>query len=144
MAKQFILHRAGLIVLILANLGLTLYGALALVTPDILLKPFLLYIDGFPKDATKAYLEALFRLLGFFNCIPGVLGLLLLYHWHSSHEAWLLRTVIVSTILVYLGPMIFDNTVGSIGFFEIVEHTLFALVIILGVVLWKEQNEQRG
>ena len=115
-----------------ANLGLVLYGVLALTMPGILLEPFSQHVYRFPANATRAtvYLQALFRLLGFFNIILGMIGLLLLYRLRASWQTWILRTVILSTASAYLGPIIFDNTVGDIGFFEIVEHILFALVII--------------
>ena len=130
------------LVYVAANLGLVLYGLLALLMPGVLLEPFLLHVYQFPQDAARAtaYLEALFRLLGFFNLIPGMLGLLLLRQMRISWQAWILRSVIVSTALAYLGPIVFDNTVANIGFFEIVEYVLFALVIMLGVITWRDRN----
>ena len=134
--------RAFFLVYIAANLGLVLYGALALVMPGILLDQFSLHVYQFPGEATRAttYLAALFRLIGYFNIIPGVLGLLLLRRLMLSRETWIRRIVILSTALAYLGPIVFDNTVGSIGFFEIVEHLLFALVVTLGVVMWRDSD----
>jgi len=122
-----------------ANLGLLFYGVSVHAAPDILLKPFLLYVYQFPAEAGRAaiYLAALFRLLGFFNIIPGMLGLLLLLRMRISPEKWMLAMVIGSTFLAYLGPIVFDNTVGRIGFFEVVEHILFLLVIILGILMWR-------
>jgi len=127
-------------VYVAANLGLVLYGILALVKPGILLDPFLLNVYQFPPEAAKAiaYLESLFRLLGFFNLIPGLLGLFLLRRLRISWQTWILRPIVLSTTFAFLGPIVFDNTVGSIGFFEIVEHILFALAVILGLVLWRE------
>ena len=122
-----------------ANFGLLLYGVSVLVSPDILLKPFLLHVYRFPVEAATAtvYMAALFRLLGYFNIIPGVLGLFLLRRMTISTEKWMLAMVIGSTVLAYLGPIVFDNTVGSIGFFEVIEHILFLFVIILGIIMWK-------
>jgi hypothetical protein len=123
-----------------ANVSLVLYGISALVMPSILLEPFSLHVYQFPDDAIGAvvYLSALFRLLGFFNLILGALGLLLLYHFRVTRQAWILQVVIVFTVLAYIGPIIFDNTVGNIGFFEIVEHILFVLVVILGIIMLKD------
>lgn len=47
---------------------------------------------------------------------------------------------LISTALAYLGPIVFDNTVGSIGFFEMVEHALFASVVTLGVIMWRDSD----
>ena len=130
------------ITFVVANLGLVLYGALALIMPGILLQPFSEYVYQFPSDATKAaaYLAALFRLIGFFNTILGTLGLLFLRHLALSREIWIRRLVIASTVLAYLGPIVFDNTVGHIGFFEIVEHVIFGSIILLGIVNWRNRD----
>jgi len=52
-----------------------------------------------------------------------------------------LRLVIALTALSYIGPVVFDNTVGTIGFFEILEHIIFTLIVIVGFVMFKEKNE---
>jgi hypothetical protein len=125
-----------------ANMSLVLYGALALMMPSILLEPFSLHVYRFPDDAigAAAYLEALFRLLGFFNLILGALGLLLLRRFRVTRQAWILQIIIVFTALAFIGPIVFDNTVGNIGFFEIVEHILFVLVVILGIIILRDRD----
>lgn len=125
-----------------ANVSLVLYGVFALLMPSILLKPFSLHVYQFPDDAigAAAYLAALFRLLGFFNLILGALGLLLLHRFKVTRQAWILQIVIVFTVLAYIGPIIFDNTVGNIGFFEIVEHILFVLVVIFGIIMFRNRD----
>ena len=140
--RQSLLFRLGFIVFVVANVSLVLYGALALMWPGMLLDPFLRHIYRFPAEATRAteYLKALFRLLGFFNGLLGAASLLLLHRWRFSQEKGLLRAIIVTTALAYLAPIVFDNTVGSIGGIEIVEHILFALMILLGIFLWRERN----
>ena len=122
----------------IANLCLIFYGVLVLLGPSILLEPFLTHVYRFPDEATKAttYLEALYRLLGYFNLIPGLFGLILLLRARISHETWISRIVVISTSSAYLGPIVFDNTVGRIGPFEIIEHILFASLIILGIMIW--------
>ena len=125
-----------------ANLSLILYGALALLMPNILLKPFSEDVYQFPEGAFRAiiYLAALFRLIGFFNCILGTLGLLILRRFKESGQKWYLKIVIASTILAYVGPIVFDNTVGNIGFFEIVEHILFVLMVIFGSIMLRDRR----
>jgi len=141
-SKQKMKYRVFAITYAAANVGLVLYGVLALLRPAILLEPFSSHVYQFPADATKAtaYLAALFRLLGFFNLIVGMLGLLLLHRWRLGRQIWILRTVILTTAFAYLGPIVFDNTVGSIGIFEIVEHILLVFVIVLGVVMCSDRN----
>lgn len=125
-----------------ANASLVLYGVFALIMPSILLEPFLLNVYQFPDDAVGAttYLAALFRLLGFFNLTLGALGLLLLHRYKITRQAWIVKSVIAVTVLSYVGPIIFDNTVGNIGFFEIVEHILFVLAAILGISILRDRD----
>jgi len=125
-----------------ANLSLVAYGILALLNPGILLNSFLLHVYQFPNNAATAvgYLSALFRLLGFFNVIPGILGLILLRQYQISRQAWILKVVIASSLLSYLGPIVFDNAVGDIGFFEIIEHILFVVMILSGSIMLKERK----
>ena len=120
-----------------ANVSLILYGILALWRPGILLESFLLHVYQFPRTATAAmdYLSALFRLLGFFNLLPGLLGLILLRQYRFNRQQWVLHVVMASSLLAYLGPIVFDNTVGEIGFFEILEHALFVAMILVGIPL---------
>ncbi|MRS04736.1 hypothetical protein EG832_16190 [bacterium] len=126
-----------LITYAIANLSLILYGALALSMPGILLKPFSENVYQFPEGALGAvtYVEGLFRLLGFFNLVLGTLGLLFIRRFKKSSEKWALKIVIASTLAAYIGPIIFDNTVGSIGFFEIVELVLFGLMLLAGAFM---------
>jgi len=125
-----------------ANVSLILYGALALLMPNILLQPFSEHVYQFPEGALRAitYLEALFRLIGFFNFVLGTLGLLILRRFRESGQKWYLKIVIASTILAYVGPIVFDNTVGNIGFFEIVELILFVLMVIFGAIMLRDRG----
>lgn len=119
-----------------ANLGLILYGVLALLNPQVLTDSFSARVYQFPSEASAAlaYLAALFRLLGFFNMLVGILGLWLLWrHWRNP-QSWLGRTVITVSLLAYLAPVIFDNTVGHIGLFEILEHILFVAMLAVGML----------
>lgn len=127
---------------IVANLSLVAYGVLALFNPGILLDSFSLHVYQFPVGTVAAmnYLAALFGLLGFFNLIMGILGLILLRQFRSSREVWILQVVIASSLLAYLGPIIFDNTVGDIGFFEVIEHILFAVMILSGAIMLRERK----
>jgi len=125
-----------------ANLSLAVYGLFALLAPSVLLEPFSQHIYRFPADANTAvgYLAALFRLLGFFNLILGVLSLLLMRRYHISRQTWILQIIITTSLLAYLGPIVFDNTVGSIGFFEIIEHILFVAMVVSGITMLRVRD----
>lgn len=135
--------RIFIITFLTANIGLIFYGILALIKPDTLLEQFSMHVYQFPAEANTAinYLSALYRLLGYLNIIPGLLGLLILYSYRvTRHERYILL-VVVSTALAYIGPVVFDNTVGTIGFFEILEHILFALVVIVGFIMLNSRKK---
>jgi hypothetical protein len=129
-----------------ANLGLILYGLLALLNPQVLTDSFSARVYDFPPDASAAltYLAALYRLLGFFNLLVGSLGLWLLWRHHLDPQSWLMRTAIAVPLLAYLAPIIFDNTVGHIGFFEILEHLLFAAMFAVGIFHVLKRKDDRG
>lgn len=129
-----------------ASLGLILYGGLALLNPQILTDSFSARVYQFPSEASAAlaYLAALFRLLGFFNVLVGILGLWLLWrHWRNP-QPWLGRTVITVSLLAYLAPIMFDNTVGHIGLFEILEHILFATMFVVGIFYLFKRTDDNG
>jgi hypothetical protein len=128
------------------NLGLIVYGVMALLMPSILLEPFTLHVYQFPDEAATAttYLAALFRLLGFLNVILGFFGLLLLQRYRIEHQTWILRLVIVLSLLAYVGAIVFDNTVGTIGFFEIVEHILFVLMVLSGAMMLRARDARES
>lgn len=130
-------YRIFFIVYAAANVGLVVYGIIALIQPEILLGPFLTYVYQFPAEASDAitYFSGLYRLLGYFNIIPGVLGLLILHRYWVTRQGWYLKMVIAATILTYLGPVVFDNTIGRIGFFEVLEHILFGMILISGSMM---------
>jgi hypothetical protein len=127
-----------------ANLGLVLYGLLALIKPGILLETFSLYVYEFPVEATLpvAYLAALFRLLGFFNLLLGGLGIALLWQYHRNRRRWIFLTVMSSSLFAYLAPIVFDNTIGHIGFFELLEHILFFTMLVAAMLMLPERNNQ--
>jgi hypothetical protein len=118
-----------------ANFSLLLYGLLALTMPGILYESFSQYVYRFPDSDYLAigYLQALYRLLGFFNLLVGLTGLFLLWRYHRSPQPWIAYLAMALSMLAYLAPIVFDNTVGHIGFFEILEHILFGSMVITGI-----------
>lgn len=126
-----------------ANLGLVGYGVLVLADPTMLVNTFLQRVYALPAGATAAlhYLAALFRLLGFFNLVLGSLGLLLLRQYGSGRQKWTVHAVMASSLLAYVGPIVFDNAVGSVGFFEIIELALFISMILAGTLMLAGQKQ---
>ena len=129
-----------------ANVGLLAYGVLALLNPNVLLESFETRMYQFPDSAVAAvrYLSGLFRLVGFFNMLLGMLGLILLWQYRSSRQGRALHIAIAVSLLSYLGPIVFDDTIGGIGVFEVIEHLLFAGMLISGfLVLTRRRQPER-
>lgn len=125
------------------NVALILYGLTALLRPSLLLEPFSQYVYAFPTEgsAGTAYLMGLFRLLGVFNVLLGALSGFLLLRYQLSKQAWLLPTVVASTLLAYLAAITFDNTVGHIGLYEVIEHLLFATIVLATIFrIWPRKQ----
>ncbi len=123
----------------IANLGLFLYGLLALFRPNILYETFARHVYQFPSGAGFAvsYTLALYRLLDFFNLLVGLAGLFLLWRFSIEPQPWLARFVMGLSLLAYLAPLVFDNTVGDIGFFEVLEHVVFFGMLVVGITRLK-------
>lgn len=115
-------------------------------SPDVLMGPFTERIYRLPAraGAAESYLRALFMLLGYFNLLLGGVGLYLLQRGREEQDVRILRALIALTTLSYLGPVVFDNTVGTIGFFEIVEHVLFVGVLVVGAVVLARAGQAAG
>jgi hypothetical protein len=135
-------HRIFFFTFGIANAGLFLYGILALVNPGVLVHSFSLYVYQFPDEAFEAvnYLAALYRLLGFFNLLLGGLSFVLLWQFRISRQTWILLTIMITSLLSYLGPIMFDNISGHIGTFEIIEHILFIAMILSGIIMMRGQE----
>lgn len=120
-----------------ANLGLIGYGLLLLLAPGTLLATAEAIPAGLPEaSAAGGYLAGLVRLLGYLNLVLGTMGVLLLLGLRSGAPRRLVRILVVSTNLAYLGPIVFDNTVGVVGPFEVVELALFAATLTTGILSW--------
>lgn len=123
-----------LVVYGLANIGLVLYGLLALIMPAALLEDFAAHVYQLPPGAAATYyLLALYRLLGFFNLTVGAGGLFLLRQLQVNLQPLAGRLAMLTSLAAYLGPIVFDNTVGHIGPAEILEHILFAAMVVTGL-----------
>jgi len=135
--------RAFLIVYSIANAGLILYGLLLIRRPFVLLDSLSLPVTQLPEsDFWIDRLLPLFRLLGYLNLLLGALGLFLIWRYQINRQPWLGYAVVTSTILAYLGPIVYDNTAGTVGPFEILELIIFAVMILTGMTMIKEFNRR--
>ena len=131
--------RAFLIDHSIANAGLILYGPLLIWRPVVLWDSLSLPVTQLPEsDFWIDRLLPVFRLLGYLNLLLGVLGLFLIWRYQISRQPRLGYAVVTSTILAYLAPIVYDNTAGMHGPFEILELIISAVMFLTGA-----DNDQR-
>ncbi len=135
----FKLHK---VVLYLTTLGLAAYGVMTIISPDMLSAGFhsftnqdwILFYEG--SSVIAGYIILLWRLIGIFNLMAGLVLTLIVWRWLQPGMKWSWATLFVGTILAYLGPMITDITVQSIEMFEIIEFVLFGLFVITMLLVY--------
>ena len=127
----------------LANLGLILYGLLVLIFPENSMDAYFGLVYLYPEDIlfSTRFLSAVFRLLALYNLILGGVGSVLLWQYRTHKQPWMAYTVIGLTLLAYLGPIIFTDTFGEVGAYEVMEHALFLLMLASGISMWKGAKE---
>ncbi len=131
--------RVFLTVYSITNTGLMPYGLLLLWMPAVLLTSLSLAITRFPdSDFWIDRLLPLFRLLGYLNLLLGAVGLFLILCYQVSGQPGLGYAVVAFSILAYLGPIVYDNTAGTLGPFEILELIIFTAMILSGLTIIKE------
>ncbi|MFW9767207.1 MAG: hypothetical protein ACFFF9_14680 [Candidatus Thorarchaeota archaeon] len=136
MTLQNSLARYHRVVLYVTTLGLAVYGVMAMINPEVLAAGFhtftdqdwLLFQTG--NSVVAAYIVLLWRLIGIFNLMAGVVLSFIVWKWLKFGNSWSWITLFTGTILAYLGPIITDLTVQSIEIFEVIEFALFGLFLI--------------
>jgi hypothetical protein len=124
------------IVLYVTTLGLAAYGVMAVFMPEVLAAGFntftgqdwSLFQTG--NSVVAAYIILLWRLIGIFNLMAGVVLTLIVWRWLQVGNKWSWIALLSGTVLAYLGPIITDLTVRSIEIFEMIEFVIFGLFLI--------------
>lgn len=135
MKPQTILIKYHKVVLYLTTLGLAAYGVMAIINPEVLAAGFNTFTNQnwqqFQIDShiVAAYVTLLWRLIGVFNLMAGLTLTLVVWRWLRPSHRWAWTTLLLGTIVAYLGPMITDLTVRSIEVFEVFEFLLFGLFV---------------
>ncbi|MFW9849667.1 MAG: hypothetical protein ACFFF4_11020 [Candidatus Thorarchaeota archaeon] len=129
------------VVLYMTTIGLLAYGLMTIFVPEVLAAGFERFVDQdwvqfqSGNDVIASYIVLLWRLIGIFNLMAGIVLSLMVWKWMKQGNRWSWIAIFVGTILAYLGPMITDLTVGSIEIFEIIEFSLFAIFVIVMLIV---------
>ncbi len=107
---------------------------MAAVRPDQLIAGFESYTDlawSEPESSrTSGFILLLFRLLGAYNVAFAVLAIAIALTAFRRGERWAWWALLVGNTIAYGAPMIYDQIVGAIGVFEILEFFGIAAVYL--------------
>ena len=137
-------HIASVLILIV-DVGLVAWGAMAAALPDHLLgpggKPILpAGYEGFTGTSwsalvssaptTAGYMELLFRMYGIFNALFGLMAIAITLTAFRRGDGWAWWALLVGNIVALVSAMTYDKVVNAIGPFELTEYLGLALVCI--------------
>ncbi len=137
------LRRVAWLVILIADAGLLLWGAMAALVPEHLLGPGSAPIltagyEGFTKGSwselahaspmTAEYITLLFRMFGVGNVEFALLAIAISATAFRRGDAWAWWALLVGNTIAFGAPMTYDRIVGAIGPFEILEYLGIAAV----------------
>ena len=136
-------RRTAWILVLVVDIGLVAWGAMAAAWPDYLLgpggKPILpAGYEGFTGSSwselvkaspqTAGYLEVLFRMYGVFNVAFALMAIAIAVSAFRRGETWAWWALLVGNTLALVSAMAYDRIVNAIGPFELTEYLGLALV----------------
>jgi len=136
-------RRTALTLVLVADLGLAAWGAMAAAFPDHLPGPGGATIlaagyEGFSGGSwpalastapkTAGYIEVLFRLYGVFNVAFGLMACAIAATAFRRGERWAWWALLVGNTIAFVAAMTYDWTVNAIGPFELTEYLGLAMV----------------
>jgi hypothetical protein len=147
-------HGAWLVILI-ADVGLLLWGAFAALIPDRLPGPGGTAIlpagyEGYSggswdqltagSPATAGYVTLLFRMYGIYIVAFSILAIAIAANGFRRGERWAWWTLLVGNTLAWVAAMAYDRIVGAIGPFEMTEYLGLAAILGSLAVTWRSSH----
>jgi hypothetical protein len=135
------------ILIVIVDVGLAAWGAMAAALPDYLLGPggtpiLTAGYEGFSKGSwselartsppTAAYIMVLFRMYGVFNMAFGIVTTAIAATAFRRGDRWAWWTLLVGNTIALAAAMRYDWIVNAIGPFELTEY--LGLVLIYGAL----------
>jgi len=151
------LRRAAWILILLADVGLLAWGAMAAVVPEHLLGPGSTPIlkaeyEGFTgyswselittSPNAAAFMTLVFRMYGIYGVGFSLMAIAIAATAFRRGETWAWWALLVGNTLTYVSAMAYDQIARAVGPFELTEYLgLAAVYLALAVRLpWKRQN----
>ncbi|HET6947524.1 MAG TPA: hypothetical protein VFJ45_06900 [bacterium] len=136
-------RRVAWLVILIADVGLLLWGAMAALAPERLLGPGSAPIltagyEGFTKGSwselahtspmTAEYITLLFRMFGVGNVEFALLAIAISATAFRRGDGWAWWALLVGNTIGFGAPMTYDRIVGAIGPFEALEYVGIAAI----------------
>jgi hypothetical protein len=136
-------RRGAWLVMLIADVGLLAWGAMAALAPDSLLGPGSMPIlaAGYEgssgrswqelmttSPAAAAFMRILFRVYGAYVTAFGVLAVAVAATAFRRGESWSWWALLAGNTIAFVSAMTYDWTVGAIGPFELTEYLGLAMV----------------
>lgn len=134
-------HRSAWVGILLADVGLLAWGAMAAISPAHLLGPGHAPIldaefegyTGHPWSdvagtPVAGFVTLLFRMYGTFNVAFALMAMAIAVTAFRRGERWAWWALLVGNTLAYVAAMTYDRIVGAIGPFEMTEYLGLAVV----------------
>jgi hypothetical protein len=134
------LRRAVWLLVVVADTGVLLWGAMAALAPEHLLGPGGAPIlpagyEGFSRGswpelgpAARGFMEVLFRVYGAYNVAFGLLAIAVAATAFRRGDRWAWWALLVGNTIAFGAAMTYDWTVNAIGPFELTEYLGLAMV----------------
>lgn len=147
-------RRAACILMLLADVGLLAWAAMAAIAPEHLLGPGsepILHAEyeGFTGNSwselagtspmTTSFMTLVFRMYGFYGVAFSLMAIAIAVTAFRRGDRWAWWALLVGNTLTYVAAMTYDWTVRAIGPFEVTEYLgLAAIYLALAVTVpWK-------
>ena len=151
-------RRVAWILILLADLGLLTWGAMAAIAPEHLLGPNSMPIlkaeyEGYTgyswseliatAPRTADLLTLVFRMYGIYGVAFSLMAIAISVTAYRHGEHWAWWALLVGNTLTYVSAMTYDQIARAVGPFELTEYLgLAAVYFALAVTVpWKRQNE---
>jgi hypothetical protein len=121
------------VLILIVDVGLVAWGAMAAALPDFLLgpggKPILpAGYEGFTGSSSAEYIGVLFRMYGVFNMVFGLMAIAITVTAFRRGDGWAWWALLLGNTIALVSAMTYDRTVNAIGPFELTEYLGLALV----------------
>lgn len=137
------LRRSAWLLILIADVGLLAWGAMAALAPERLLGPGSTPIlaagyEGFTGDSwstiadtsTADFITLLFRMFGVGNVEFALMAIAISATAFRRGDGWAWWALLVGNTIAYGAPMTYDRLVDAIGPFEALEYVGIALVYV--------------